>query len=64
MNKYLKVKIVEVFGSQADFAQELGVDESLVSRIVRGRRQLPISKQVEWAKALGCSTQDIFGRKV
>lgn len=54
MNKKLKAKIVERFGSQADFAQELQVDESIISRIVRGRRVLSPEDQVTWCKVLKC----------
>lgn len=54
MNKKLKAKIVEKFGSQSDFAQELQVNESIVSRIVRGRRVLSPEDQVKWCKALNC----------
>ena len=54
MNKKLKAKIIEKFGSQADFAQEIQVDESVISRIVRGRRVLSSENQSKWAKVLNC----------
>ena len=54
MNKKLKAKIIERFGSQADFAQEIQVDESIVSRIVRGRRVLSPEDQVMWCEVLKC----------
>jgi len=56
MNKKLKAKIVECFGSQADFAQEIKVDESMVSRIVRGRRVLSPGDKVKWCNALNCDS--------
>lgn len=54
MNKKLKAKIIEQFGSQSDFAQEIQVDESIISRIVRGRRVLSPEDQAEWCKVLKC----------
>jgi plasmid maintenance system antidote protein VapI len=36
MNLILKAKIVENYGTQADFAQVIGIDETIVSRVVRG----------------------------
>ena len=53
MNLKLKARIVEKFGTQSDFAPVIDTDESLISKIVRGRRTLPVEKQVEWAEALG-----------
>ena len=60
MNLSLKLKILENYQSQADFAQVVNADESLVSRIVRGRRKLDTDKQIQWARALGCQPRDIF----
>jgi hypothetical protein len=54
MNKRLKGRIVEIFGCQADFAQKAKVDESLVSRVIRGRRDLPEDEKDRWAKILKC----------
>ena len=60
MNWSLKMKIIEKFGSQVDFAQEMKIDETLVSKIVRGRRKLNPEKQSIWATSLGCKPEDIF----
>jgi len=54
MNKQLKARIIERFGSQADFAERVMVDESKVSRIIRGRRSLSPEDVRRWSKALGC----------
>lgn len=54
MNRKLKAKIIEEFGSQADFAQKIQVDESIISRIVRGRRVLSPEDRAEWCKVLKC----------
>jgi plasmid maintenance system antidote protein VapI len=60
MNLKLKAKIVEKYGTQADFAQVIDIDDTLISKIIRGRRKLDPDKQFEWAKALGCKPKDIF----
>ena len=52
MNKFLKSKIIERFGCQADFAVKAGVNESLVSRVIRGRRKLNKDEQAKWARIL------------
>ena len=39
VNRKLKGKIYGEYGSQIDFAQEHGIDETYVSKIVMGRRQ-------------------------
>lgn len=59
MNRNLKAKIIEHFGSQADFAQKLQIDESLVSRVIRGRRKLPQEEVGRWCDFLKCDTSII-----
>ncbi|ACL06917.1 hypothetical protein Dalk_5247 [Desulfatibacillum aliphaticivorans] len=60
MNHLLRILIVENYGTQADFASKVGTDETIVSRVLRGRRTLPADKQAVWAKALNCTIPDIF----
>lgn len=60
MNLILKFRILEKFGSQANFAAALRVDESLVSRVVRGRRILLKKDQMKWAQGLNCPVEEIF----
>jgi len=60
MNKTLKAKIIERYGTQADFGEAIDTDETLISRVVRGRRVLKPSIQKAWAEALGCKPKDIF----
>ena len=60
VNLKLKAKIVEKYGTQADFAPVINTDESLISKIIRGRRKLDTKMQFVWAKALGCRPEDIF----
>ena len=60
MNRKLKAKIVENFESQANFAQVVKTDETIISRVVRGRRVLPVEVQEKWANTLLCKRKDIF----
>jgi len=57
VNTKLKARIVELFGSQADFAQALGCHESRISQIVRGRRKLTPDQIKDWKKALKCDDE-------
>jgi transcriptional regulator with XRE-family HTH domain len=60
MNKALRLKIVERFGSQSDFCSATGENESLVSRVIRGREKISDQKKEKWALALGCEPVEIF----
>ena len=60
MNKDLKAAIFKKFGSQGDFATAINIDETFVSKIIRGRRSLDPEKQLIWAKALGCDPKELF----
>jgi len=57
MNRSLKAEIVKKFGCQADFSEAIGVHESIISRVVRGRKTLSPETQDLWAKTLGCSPE-------
>lgn len=59
-NLRMKVKILENFDSQWKFAHDVGAHESLVSAVVRGRREINEKQQKKWAKALKCKPKDIF----
>ncbi len=63
MNKKLKAKIVLEFGTQEDFAQAIGERSTVVSNVVRNRRNISPHKQLEWALALKCLPVDIFPRE-
>jgi hypothetical protein len=63
MNWDLKMKIIERFSSQADFAKVIDTDETIVSRVVRGRRKLKPAIQRLWADALQCKPKDIFANE-
>jgi transcriptional regulator with XRE-family HTH domain len=60
VNRKLKGKIIELFGTQADFAQAMKEDESIVSRIVRGRRRPDGEQMKKWAAALDCKPEQLF----
>ena len=60
MNRVLKSKIILEFGTQDDFAKFIGERPSVVSNVVRGRRQLSAAKQFEWALMLNCPVLEIF----
>jgi len=49
-----------MFGSQADFAQKMGIGDAYISRAIHGRIALSDLKKAEWAKILKCSVKDIF----
>ena len=60
MNNKLKGKIIEKYGKQWMFAKEIGVDETFVSRVITGARDLPLDKQSQWADKLNCNVKEIF----
>lgn len=60
MNRKLKAKIVEVFGTQADFSTIVDDDETIISRVVCGRRVLPDKKKKVWAEALDSTVEELF----
>ena len=60
MNFILKIKILQLYGTQADFAQQIGSDDSFVSKVIRERRKLDPINQEKWAAALGCEPSELF----
>ena len=59
-NLKLKSRIVERFRTQADFSDAIKIDETLISRIVNGRRKLPDADKKKWAKVLDCAPEELF----
>lgn len=59
-NLPLKALIVGKYGTQVDFAEEVGVDSSYVSMVIGGRRQLADDQKARWAAALGSRPEDLF----
>ena len=64
MNKILKAKIVEIYGSQANFAQAMEIDETIISRVVRNRRRLSPEDQQRWGRVLKFDPEQIFNQDV
>jgi plasmid maintenance system antidote protein VapI len=64
MDRNLKAKIFEKFGTQYDFSSALDVHESHVSRVVQGRRILTEAERQEWAGLLGTDSTELWGRDV
>ncbi len=60
MNRKLKARIIEFFGTQADFAVKIKVDETVVSRIIRGRKILSPEDQKKWAEVLESAPRELF----
>ena len=60
MNRRLRLKIIERFDSQAEFAKAAQIDESVLSRVIRERKTLSEGEMAKWAKLLSCSPDDIF----
>ena len=60
MNKRLRIAIITKFGTQSDFSLCIGVHESLVSQVIRGRRKISKQVQEQWATELGCQIEDLF----
>ena len=60
MNLVLKFSILQKFGRQADFAQATGLGETILSRIVCGRRQPTDEQKSIIAKKLGVPAGELF----
>lgn len=61
MNWKLKTTIHERgFHTQADFARFLGIHESDLSRVIRGRKSLTQDEQLKWAEVLHATPEEIF----
>ncbi len=60
MNRKLKAKIIERYGSQAEFSYDLRTHAAVISRIVRGRREISLEQKELWASKLDCKQEEIF----
>jgi plasmid maintenance system antidote protein VapI len=54
MNKDLRISILKHFDTQSDFACRMGIHESRVSQIIKGRRKLSKEDAKKWAAVLKC----------
>ena len=61
-NLRLKRRIILIFGTAEDFAAQIGVHPSIVSRVIRRRIKLRSEDKTLWAFKLGCKPEDIFER--
>ena len=63
MNLKLKMAILKRFPCQADFAQVVGMGETVLSRIIKGRRfPTAVQKQI-MAEKLGVPETELFPQK-
>ena len=62
MKREIRLAIYQAgFDSQGDFAMALNIDESLVSRILNGRRKLDREKADRWIELLKCDPELLEG---
>ena len=50
----VKIEILKKFLTQADFAAHMGIRESVVSQVLRGRKKLLPEDADRWVKVLMC----------
>jgi plasmid maintenance system antidote protein VapI len=51
---------VEKYGSQIEFAKNIGEHEAIVSRVIRGHHELTTEERLKWAIALGSNNPEIL----
>ena len=47
--------------TQRQVAQEIGIDEAYLSKVVRGQIEPSVGKAIYIAKALGCTVEELYG---
>jgi transcriptional regulator with XRE-family HTH domain len=60
MNLKLKLTILEKFSCQADFARMMGISETTLSRIIRGRQNASPELKRIISEGLGIKASEIF----
>jgi hypothetical protein len=60
VNRKLKARIIERFGTQADFAQACGENAPKVSLVVNYRERLKPKEKRRWARLLDTRPEKIF----
>ncbi len=60
MNKKLKAKIIEYYGTEINFSKAINLHESVVSKIIQGHRKLRISEQIRWSQILKSNPKELF----
>lgn len=56
----LRARMIEIYGGQWRFANAINEHESMVSKILLGRRELSPEKRKVWAKALDIKESEIL----
>ncbi len=56
----LKTEIIKRFNTQSDFSQAAKINESKLSKIIRGRRAPSIAERNKISAVLGLPEQDLF----
>ena len=56
----LRGTIIELYGSQWGFSQAIEEHESVVSKVIRGRRELSPDKVKIWVEALGLKKGELL----
>jgi hypothetical protein len=57
MNKKLKAKIVEHYGTLIEFSYDLHERPSFVSHVIHGKATLSSEKIEKWSRALHCDIE-------
>lgn len=57
----LKLVILKQYGTQKDFAREIGRTELDVSRVIHNRANLSETEQSRWAEILKVRPEELFG---
>ncbi len=63
-SRRIKARIIELYGSQWQFAHAIGVQESIVSKVLTGKILLSESAMKTWAKALCVNEREIVHRPI
>lgn len=58
----LKKQSQKKFGSQSDAARVLQVNESILSKVIRERKQLSGQEQKRWASIFECTAEELFAQ--
>lgn len=59
-NFKLKARIIEKFGTQADFARLIGMQEQRISRFIHGRTMPNEAERQQISRRLGVAQGEIF----
>ena len=59
-NFKLRARIIEHFGLISDFAEAVGDDASVVSRIVNNRAKISPERAERWSSVLGADLMELF----